>query len=249
MPSGGKLGIKVSQTELDESPGIADAEPRPGRYAVLAVSDTGCGMDRATQERIFEPFFTTKPLGQGTGLGLSSAYAVVEQAGGHTRVYSEPGQGTTFRVYLPIVDSPSEQSSAAKLPADVPTGHETVLVCEDEESVRELAAQMLERCGYTVLLAEDGADALRVAQEHDGPIHALVTDVVMPDMNGRQLAEALIPQRPEMRVLYVSGYTSDIIAHHGVLDEGVEFLEKPYSFRGLLGRVRQVLDGASTARR
>ncbi len=244
MPDGGRLTLEAADVVLEESYVAAHAEAQPGPHVLLAVSDTGCGMDNGTLERIFEPFFTTKPAGQGTGLGLATVYAITKHAGGHIMVYSEPGRGTTFKIYLPAVEEPSEKRRAAPAETAPPTGSETVLVCEDDRMVRHLAAHLLRDAGYTVIEAENGAQALHLAAEHGGPIHLLVTDVIMPDMNGAKLAEALTAARPEVRTLFVSGYTSNVIAHHGVLDEGVDFLEKPFSRRALLHRVRDVLDRA-----
>jgi CheY-like chemotaxis protein len=209
---------------------------------MLAVSDTGCGMDAATQARIFEPFFTTKEPGKGTGLGLATVYGIVKQSGGHLWVYSEPGRGATFKVYLPRVE-PAAQASASG--AAVPTalrGAETILLVEDEEEIRALSREILEGYGYTLLVARDAAEALLIAERHLGPIHLLVTDVVMPKMSGRDLAKSLGPTRPETRVLYASGYTDSAIVRHGVLGEGIDFIQKPFSPEALGRKVREVLD-------
>jgi CheY-like chemotaxis protein len=196
-------------------------------------------MDEATRARIFEPFFTTKEPGKGTGLGLSTVYGIVQQSGGHVWVYSEPGRGTTFKVYLPRVDLEVEAAPAA---AAVPVGREVVLLVEDEPTVRLLARRTLQRAGYQVIEAEKGETGLRLAAEHAGPIDLLLTDVVMPGGGGRELAERLLADRPDTRVLYMSGYTDDAVLRHGLLEAGVRFLEKPFTPSGLLRKVREVLD-------
>jgi len=242
MPDGGRLMIETANVVLDEGFCAAHADARPGAHVVLSVSDTGCGMDEQTAQRAFEPFFTTKAPGRGTGLGLSTVYGIVRQSDGLITTYSEPRRGTTFRVYLPAVEAPATVPGERAAVGEVPGGRETVLVCEDEESVRTLACRILESRGYTVLAAENGTRALKLAAEHSSPIDLLLTDVVMPDMDGDKLAEALRTKRPDLKVLYVSGYTSNVVAHHGILDEGVNFLEKPFGLRSLLERVREVLD-------
>jgi CheY-like chemotaxis protein len=210
---------------------------------VLQVSDTGCGMDRETQARIFEPFFTTKELGKGTGLGLSTVYGVVKQSGGYIWVYSEPGRGTTFKIYLPRVDQPVTPSEPGSGQKDA-KGTETILVVEDAPALRELTRELLESQGYTVLEAADGAEALRVAEKHQGPIHLLLTDVVMPGMDGRVLAESMVRSHPDLKVLYVSGYTDDAILRHGVLDSKIVLLQKPFTRENLARKVREVLGPA-----
>ncbi len=242
MPDGGRLTIESANVVLDEGFCAAHADARPGPHVVLSVSDTGCGMDEQTVQRAFEPFFTTKAPGRGTGLGLSTVYGIVKQSDGFVTTYSEPRRGTTFRVYLPSVDVPATVPADHPAVAEAPGGHETILVCEDEESVRTLACRILESRGYTVLAAENGTRALKLSAEHSGPIDLLLTDVVMPDMDGDKLAEALRAKRPDVKVLYVSGYTSNVVAHQGILDEGVNFLEKPFGLRSLLENVRKVLD-------
>jgi len=247
MPDGGRIVIETSNEMLDEAYADAHADAHPGPHVLLAVSDTGEGMSRATMERIFEPFFTTKPVGKGTGLGLATVYGIVTQAGGHITVYSEVGRGSTFRVYLPALPTPVTEAPDPAPAAESPAGGaETILVCEDDDAVRQLVAHMLRREGYTVVTAADGEDALRRSAAFDGTIHLLISDVIMPDINGRRLTETLLEQRPDLRTLYMSGYTADIIAHHGVLDDNVEFLAKPFSRRALLRRVREVLDGVRT---
>jgi CheY-like chemotaxis protein len=212
----------------------------PGPYVMLAVSDTGIGMDAATQARIFEPFFTTKGE-HGTGLGLATVYGIVKQAGGTVRVYSEPGRGATFKVFLPrVTGAPEPADSGADTPA--PRGTETLLLVEDEEALLHLTRETLVQLGYTVLGARHGAEALVVASEHEGPISLLLTDVIMPQLNGRELAERLVATRPGLRTLYMSGYTAGAIEQHGVLEAGIFFLQKPFTPAQLGRKVREVLD-------
>jgi CheY-like chemotaxis protein len=209
---------------------------------MLAVTDTGAGMDRETQASIFEPFFTTKGLGRGTGLGLSTVYGIVKQNRGHIWVYSEPGKGTTFRVYLPRTGVQTE--GVEKEQASTPSleGSETILVVEDDEPVGKMAERMLGGYGYRVLTARNGTEALEISGSYSGPVHLLLTDVVMPDMTGLDLAEQLKSRFPEIKVLYMSGYTDNVIADHGVLEKDVNFIQKPFSREGLGGKVREVLD-------
>ena len=240
MPRGGRLTIETANTVLDAAYAGQHVGVTPGPYVVLAVSDTGIGMDRATQERIFEPFFTTKGPGKGTGLGLSMVYGIVKQSGGHVRVYSEPGHGTVFRIYLPRTDAVLERET----PADVglPRGRETVLLVEDEAEVRRFAREVLERAGYTVLEARSVDDAILISERHVGLINVLLTDVVMPQKSGRELAEVIAAERPETKILFMSGYTDDAIVRHGVLEAEVRFLEKPFTPQALAVKVREVLD-------
>jgi two-component system, cell cycle sensor histidine kinase and response regulator CckA len=242
MPRGGRLTIETRNAELDEGSVEQHPDARPGRYVLVAVGDTGHGMDAATRARIFEPFFTTKAPGRGTGLGLAMVYGFVKQSGGHIEVDSEVGSGTTFKVYLPHTDEavPSGRSSQDLV---MPTGNtETILLVEDQEAVRSFARHVLLAEGYTVLEARDGEEAFQVAQQRQGPIHLLVTDVVMPRMGGRPLADLLARDRPEIRVLFVSGYTDETITRYGVPEAGRAFLQKPFTPVRLAQKVREVLD-------
>src|SRR6266851_3828394 len=246
MPNGGKLTIETQNVELNQEYVRGHLSAQPGSYVMLAVSDTGVGMDAATQARIFEPFFTTKEKGKGTGLGLATVYGIVKQSGGWIWVYSEPGQGTTFKVYLPRVTEPAAPAAPSPARPVSVRGSETILVVEDEEVIRNLVQKVLKANGYTVLVAGTGSDAERVAGAHAGPIHLLMTDVVLPGLNGREVARRLVAQRAGIRVLFLSGYTDDAIVHHGVLDPGVAFLQKPFSPAVLGRKVREVLDSPAT---
>jgi CheY-like chemotaxis protein len=209
---------------------------------MLAVSDSGVGIPREIQAHIFEPFFTTKEQGKGTGLGLATVYGIVKQSGGYIEVDSEPGRGTTFRIYLPRVDTTVPVVDRATRPAAAAGGTETILLVEDEEGVRELARDILRSSGYTVLEARSGSEALLICERHQGPLDLLLTDVVMPRMSGRELAERLAPLRPDLSVLYMSGYTDDAVIRHGVLGAGTAFLQKPFTPAALIQRVRETLD-------
>jgi len=242
MPAGGKLTIETANVEHDPD-SAREREAAPvRRFVMLAVSDTGIGMDEATKARIFEPFFTTKEAGKGTGLGLATVYGIVQQSGGFIWVYSEPGHGTTFKIYLPQVEASAQGRAASAAPGDLPRGTETVLLVEDAAAVRAVTRQVLERQGYTVLEAANGAAALQTAAGHPGPIHLLLTDVVMPVLSGRQLADQLAKVRPDAKVLYASGYTDDAVVRHGVLEGGISYLQKPFTADSLARKVREVLD-------
>jgi CheY-like chemotaxis protein len=244
MPQGGNLTIETANADLDEAYARKRVQVQPGPYVMLAVSDTGVGLDRDSLDRIFEPFFTTKEAGKGTGLGLATVYGIVKQSGGYVGVYSEVGHGTTFKIYLPRLEEAAGAGPPAAGTAELRRGRETLLLVEDADLLRGLAREVLERAGYMVLEARNGAEALQVHQQHEGPIHLLLTDVVMPGMNGRELAEQLAPLEPEMKVLYMSGYTDDTIVQHGVLEPGVAFLQKPFSPAALTRKVREVLEAA-----
>lgn len=242
MPNGGRLTIEAKNVDLDASHSPA----RPGRYVMVAVSDTGSGMDEETRAHLFEPFFTTKEVGRGTGLGLASVYGIVKQSDGYIWVYSELGVGTTFKIYLPRVDDslPPAQEEALAPPT---RGSETVLLVEDEASLRDVLRDTLEDGGYTVLLAGDGVAALQVADEHPGPIHLMVTDMIMPGMTGRDAAHALAQVRPQLRVLYVSGYTQQAVVGHGDFGPSTGFLAKPFTSAAFLRKCRELLDERETA--
>jgi PAS domain S-box-containing protein len=241
MPRGGKLTLETRNVWLDAEYTLRHPSVAPGPYVMVAVSDTGHGMDAGTQARIFDPFFTTKEPGKGTGLGLATVYGIVRQSGGHVWVYSEVGRGTSFKVYLPRADEAPEPETALA-GAELPRGTETILLVEDDDGVRRLARRVLSRAGYEVLEAPDGHEALTAAAAHPGPIHLVVTDVVMPGMSGREVAERMATARPEAEVLYTSGYTDDAIVHHGVLDDGMAFLQKPFDPSTLLRAVRGALN-------
>ena len=243
MPRGGKLTLETQNVELDEAYARTHADVRPGPYVMLAVSDTGVGMATETLTRLFEPFFTTKEIGRGTGLGLATAYGIVKQSGGSISVYSELGHGTTFRIYFPQVEEPLDRTPTRRSAAGV-QGTETILLVEDEDAVRRLARRILERNGYTVLDAADGERAIELGKQHEGPIHLLLTDVVMPRMSGRAVAEAITAARPSVKVLYLSGYTVNAVVHNGVLDAGTSLLEKPFTADRLAAKVREVLDAS-----
>ncbi len=246
----GRLTIETANSRFDDDYCAAHAEVVPGEYVKLAVTDDGCGMDKATQERIFEPFFTTKGVGKGTGLGLATVYGIVKQNNGFVSVTSEPHKGTTFEIWLPRHVT-AETGTAQAVPISVPVvrGRETILVVEDEPSILDMTKTMLERLGYTVLTANTAREAIRLAGAYTGVIHLLLTDVVMPEINGRDLAKILLTSYPALQRLFMSGHTADVIARHGVLDEGVPFIQKPFSKKDLAARVSEVLEhGSSRAR-
>jgi PAS domain S-box-containing protein len=242
MPTGGRLTIETQNVYLDEAYCQAHAEVRPGPYVMLAVSDTGCGMTPDVQSRAFEPFFTTKEPGKGTGLGLATVHGIVRQSGGHVWVSSEPGAGTTFKVYLPRADRPAQPGRSYQGTSPAPRGNETILLVEDDEGVRGLLCRILQDSGYNVRAAAGGREALRLCEREAGPVHLLVTDVVMPEMGGRALAEQLLRLHPGLKVLYVSGYTDDAVIRHGVLEAEVHFLQKPFEPAALAQKVRETLD-------
>ena len=246
METGGRITIETSNVQLDRDYCAKHHNIEPGPWVMLTVTDTGCGMDAKTQTRIFEPFFTTKAQGKGTGLGLATVYGVVKQSGGFIYVYSEVGHGTTFKVYLPQVVADVDKDVAEK-PAAAPSGSETILFVEDEESVRELVREYLMGTGYRVLEACDGVQALEIAAAHKGAIDILVTDVVMPRLSGRELASRIAAVRPNVKVLFISGYTDDSIFRHGVLEGGVAYLQKPFNLKAIAQKIREVLDGQPAA--
>ena len=247
MSSGGKLTIETANMTLTQDYAQQHVHCAPGDYVMLAVSDTGCGMDTAIRERIFEPFFTTKLEGKGTGLGLSTVYGIVKQSGGNIWVYSEPGKGTTFKLYLPRVDEAVDDAAVRGGKRAVPRGSETVLLVEDEAQVRQITQQILQTLGYVVLTAANGEQALTIARKYPEDIHLMITDVVMPQMGGRELVERLASLRPNMRVLFMSGYTDDAIVRHGLMDESLEFIQKPFTPDALARKVRKVIDSSGVA--
>jgi CheY-like chemotaxis protein len=242
MPTGGKLTIETANAALGDEYAEIHRPVVPGRYIMLAVSDTGTGMNEATKARLFEPFFTTKEPGKGTGLGLATVYGIVKQSGGYIWVYSELSHGATFKVYLPRVDVPAEEIRKVTATSGSPAGTETVLLAEDDELLRPLARELLDKLGYRVIEASDSAAALAAARAHPGEIHLLISDVVMPGESGVQLAHQLMADRPRLRVLYMSGYADETVVRHGLLAPGVNFLQKPFTPDVLARKVRDVLD-------
>jgi len=244
MPEGGKIMIEIANVMLSEHYSQQHSLILPGDYVMLAISDTGCGIDPKIRSRIFEPFFSTKGTGKGTGLGLSTVYGIVIQSGGTVWVYSEAGKGTTFKIYLPRVDEVVEEAARERL-GPTPRGTETLLLVEDETEVRRIAQQVLETLGYTVLTAENGEQALTVAAQYENEIQLMITDVVMPQMGGPELVRRMAALRPDMGVLYMSGYTDDAIVRHGLMDERLEFLQKPFSADALARKVRKAIEACS----
>ena len=239
----GKLTVETGNVTFDAAYCAEHEGATPGDYVMLEVSDSGCGMDQETLDHIFEPFFTTKPAGKGTGLGLATIYGIVKQNEGFIEVRSEPGSGTTFRIYLPHHDQDSDETNGDACSRALPVGSETILLVEDEQSVCSATALLLQSFGYNVLSAATPVEALRQAADHPGAIHLLITDVIMPGMNGRDLATKLSEMQPGLLCLYVSGYTADVIAHHGILEEGIHFLPKPFAREALANKVHEVLRG------
>jgi two-component system, cell cycle sensor histidine kinase and response regulator CckA len=242
MPQGGRLILETTNVDLDEEFVRRHVGTRTGPHVMLAVSDNGTGIPREIQKNIFEPFFTTKEQGKGTGLGLATVYGIVKQSGGYVQVNSEPNQGTTFRIYLPRLNDTAIPVDRSARPVTAAAGRETILLVEDEEGVRELARDILRANGYTVFEARNGNEALLISERHQGPLDLLLTDVVMPRMSGRELAERLGPVRPGLSVLYMSGYTDDAVIRHGVFGSGTAFLQKPFTPAALMQRVRETLD-------
>ena len=243
MPTGGKLIIETVNSELDENFVHGHFGVAPGPYVMLSVSDSGLGMKQEVREKIFEPFFTTKERGKGTGLGLSTVYGIVKQSGGHIWVYSEPGHGTTFKIFFPRIEEAPDKIKPKTGSGDLPRGSETVLVVEDEKEVRTLASNVLKRQGYRVLEASNGGIAFLLCEQHKSPIDLMLTDVVMPEMNGRELAERVAGLHPEMKVLFMSGHTDDAIVQHGILEKHVNYIQKPFTVENLARKVREVLEG------
>jgi signal transduction histidine kinase/CheY-like chemotaxis protein len=243
MPNGGKLTLETANVSIDEESLGRYPELKAGHYVMLAVTDTGAGMDEAVKARIFEPFFTTKDVGQGTGLGLSTCYGIVKQSGGHVSVYSEPGRGTTFKIYLPQADRPAGPSPERPASSALPGGTETILLVEDDPALREMAATLLTRLGYKVWAAANGLEALSLKQKPNvGHIDLLFTDVVMPHMSGKELADRVSSMQPQTRILFTSAYTENAAIHQGVLDKGVALLQKPFTPSALAHKLREVLD-------
>jgi CheY-like chemotaxis protein len=244
MPDGGRITIETENVRIDEAYADTHAWVEPGRYVLMSVTDSGWGMDRETVANIFDPFFTTKEVGEGTGLGLATVYGLVKQHQGMVHAYSEVGKGTTFKIYLPLVER-SARAVGDKIEAPARGGTETILLAEDDETVRELTYAFLEQAGYTVLVAGDGEEALRIFEEYGGDIDLALLDVVMPKVGGRAVFEQTRESRPRMRVIFCSGYSMNAIHTNFVLDEGLTLLRKPYSRDDLLRRLRDVLDGTA----
>ncbi len=246
MPGGGRVTIETGVAELGEDYTQKHLDVKPGRYVCISVTDTGQGMAQTTQTHIFEPFFTTKSMGKGTGLGLSTIYGIVKQNNGNIWVYSEPGKGSTFKIYLPAVDE-QPQVSPAGAAAVLQKGSETILLVEDESGLREMVQELLERQGYTVLPAASSHEAIRICGSYPGPVHLLLTDVVLPTSSGHELARRLLHFRRHIRVLFMSGYPAETIMQRGVLEPGAAFLEKPFTPEVLARKVREALGGAMGA--
>jgi two-component system, cell cycle sensor histidine kinase and response regulator CckA len=242
MPRGGKLHIETKNAVLDDELARLHKYVNPGEYVLLSVTDNGCGMDEEIQSQIFEPFFTTKEVGKGTGLGLSTVYGIVKQSGGYIWVDSAPGKGTRFRIYLPASSNVVDGTSATQRATSIPLGSETVLLVEDEAALRELACSALCAGGYTVLEAGSAESAMALVKQHGGRIHLLLTDVILPGLSGRDLAASLSRDYPELKTIFMSGYTDDLLGEHGMLGPEITLIEKPFSNRTLLATMRAVLD-------
>jgi CheY-like chemotaxis protein len=242
MPAGGMLTIETANVELDQAYSARNVGVEPGPYVMLAITDSGAGMNQKMQQHIFEPFYTTKETGKGTGLGLSTVHGIIKQSGGHVSVDSQLGHGSTFKIYLPRIDALADKIDLSPRPKDLHQGNATILIVEDEDIVRAIAVSTLELSGYEILDAASGEEALLICKQHHGPIHLLLTDVVMPRMSGKEVAERLSKLRPDMKVLFMSGYTTDAVVHHGILDVGTAFIEKPFTPEELAQKVREVLD-------
>jgi PAS domain S-box-containing protein len=239
MPEGGLLAMETSLVDLEDEDLADNRDLQKGTYIVLAISDTGHGMDKDIQKHIFEPFFSTKGK-RGTGLSLSTVYGIVKQHNGNIWVYSEPGEGTTFKIYLPVPESPDDKETASQ-PVETLLGFETILIAEDDDQIRTMTHNLLSRRGYHVLKADNGKEALKLLETNPGPVQLLLTDVVLPEMNGRELFEKAVEIQPDIQVLYMSGYTDNVIAHHGVLEKGVDFIQKPFPIRSLTTKIREIL--------
>lgn len=242
MPQGGTITIETTETAIDETYSSLHPGAQPGAYVMLCFSDTGCGMDKQTIERLFEPFFTTKEPGKGTGLGLSTVFGIVKQHNGYIMVYSEPGLGSTFKIYLPKAVTQETTVAEPVEAQEIRGGTETILVVEDDETVRALIVRLLKKHGYTVIEASGAQECLEAITHHTGPIHLLLCDVIMPASNGRQLQERLSADIPGLKVIFMSGYPYDVIVDHGVLMQGISFISKPFTARDLMSKVRSVLD-------
>jgi len=243
MPHGGKLTLETANVSFESDSVGCNPELKPGAYVMLAITDTGRGMSEKVKAHAFEPFFTTKDVGQGTGLGLSTCYGIIKQSGGHINLYSEPGRGTTFKIYLPQAEPPPKTSVARLESPDLPRGTETILLVEDDPALREMAATLLRRLGYTVLAAANGIEALSLKQQDDtGHVDLLFTDVVMPHMSGKELADRVRALYPHTRILFTSAYSENAIVHQGVLDKGVALLQKPFTPSALALKMREALD-------
>jgi CheY-like chemotaxis protein len=247
MPKGGKLRIETANVELDQAYAWQHTGAKPGHYVRLTVTDSGTGIDKEILAHIFEPFFTTKEVGKGTGLGLATVYGIVKQSGGYIWVDSEPGQGASFQIFLPQVSEPAAIITPGAPVAEARGGPETILLVEDSEPLRKLTRVFLESHGFQVLVAQDGEEALQVEARHAGKIDLLLTDIVMPGMNGRVLAERLLSKRPGTRVQYISGYADNFIALQGAFEQGMVLLHKPFTEEALLRKVREVLDAKGAA--